>query len=87
MRLDREKLGHALRRARETRGLTPRDLARITGVSFSTIYRAERAHPDIYARADTICILGFELGVDPRDFVERVSRENTHDTHSSAECA
>jgi len=87
MKLDREKLGEALREAREARSLTPRDLEKITGVSFSTIYRAERAHPDIFARAETVCVLGHVLGVDPRDFVEGVSRENTHDTNSGREFA
>ena len=79
MRLDREGLGKALRAEREAQGLTARDLEQKTGVSDSTILRAERAHPDVFARADTVCILCRVLDVDPLSFVEPVSREHTHE--------
>jgi transcriptional regulator with XRE-family HTH domain len=70
MQLDREKLGEALRDMRERKGMTIRDLEAETGISKATISRAERAHPDVYASADTVIVLCFALGVSPFLFVK-----------------
>ncbi|QFT31791.1 hypothetical protein FIV00_14965 [Labrenzia sp. THAF82] len=80
MRLDREKLGEALLREREKRGLNMRAVHALTGISIATISRAERAHPDIYASAETVLILCKLYRLDPLRFVQDVSREYTHET-------
>lgn len=87
MRLNRERLGAAFRAERERMGLTVRALSARTGVSIATISRAERAHPDVFASAETALILSTYFWIDPREFVEGVSRENTHETSAGVVCA
>jgi len=67
--LDRKKLGAALEAARRGRGLTMRKVTERTGVSRSTISRAERGHADGYVTADAVVILGAFYQIDPREFV------------------
>ncbi|MBO9424664.1 helix-turn-helix transcriptional regulator [Labrenzia sp. R4_1] len=67
--LDRKKLGAALEAARRRRGLAMRTVTELTGVSRSTISRAERGHADGYVTADAVVILGAFYQIDPRDFV------------------
>lgn len=69
MALDRKKLGAALEAARRARGLSMRTVTELTGVSRSTISRAERGHADGYVTADAVVILGAFYQLDPRDFV------------------
>ncbi|EEE45437.1 helix-turn-helix domain-containing protein [Roseibium alexandrii] len=67
--LDRKKLGAAFLAAREKRALSLRQVEERTGVSRSTIGRAERGHADGYVTADAVVILGAFYQIDPRDFV------------------
>ncbi|MCK7615207.1 helix-turn-helix domain-containing protein [Roseibium sediminicola] len=80
MRLDREALGAALLEARMTQDISLRGIEAVTGISRTTISRAERAHPDIFASAETVVVLCHFYQIDPRDYVEPVSRESTHET-------
>lgn len=80
LRLDREALGKKLLEMREAGDVALRDIEAATGISRSTISRAERAHPDVFASAETVLVLSVFYGIDPRQFVKPVSRESTHET-------
>ncbi|WP_306147222.1 MULTISPECIES: helix-turn-helix domain-containing protein [unclassified Roseibium] len=67
--LDRKKLGAALLAARERRALSLRQVEERTGISRSTIGRAERGHADGYVTADAVVILAAFYRIDPRYFV------------------
>lgn len=71
MRLEREKLGAALRQARLESGYSIRDVETKCGLSRSAISRAERGNAEAYATADTVIVLCRFLDLDPCGFVKQ----------------
>ncbi len=73
-------VGQRLRRARERRALSQRDLARLSGVAYTTIARLERdRHRPI---PSTVRKLAAALGVDPA-WLLFGEGEETHDAPRS----
>ncbi len=58
-----------LKRLREDRVLSQRELARMADLAFGTVWRIENGYPE--ARTSTIRKLAGALGVEPRDLLRR----------------
>ncbi len=63
---------HKLRRLREDRVLSQRELARMADLAYGTVWRIENGFPA--ARTSTIRKLANALGVEPRELVKREGR-------------
>ena len=61
-----------LRRLREDRVLSQRELARMADLAYGTVWRIENGFPE--ARTSTIRKLAKVLGVEPRELVKREER-------------
>lgn len=58
-----------LKRLREDRVLSQRELARLAGLAYGTVWRIENGYPD--ARTSTIRKLAGALSVEPRELTVR----------------
>ncbi len=58
-----------LKRLREDRVLSQRELARLAGLAYGTVWRIENGYPD--AHTSTIRKLAGALGVEPRELTVR----------------
>ncbi len=58
-----------LRRLREDRVLSQRELARMANLAYGTVWRIENGHPE--ARTSTIRKIAEALGVEPRELILR----------------
>jgi transcriptional regulator with XRE-family HTH domain len=61
-----------LKRLREDRVLSQRELARMANLAYGTVWRIENGYPE--ARPSTIRRLAAALGVEPRELTEREGR-------------
>jgi transcriptional regulator with XRE-family HTH domain len=61
-----------LKRLREDRVLSQRELARMADLAYGTVWRIENGHPQ--ARTGTIRKLAGALGVEPRELLKKGSR-------------
>ena len=61
-----------LKKLREDRVLSQRELARMAGLAYGTVWRIENGFPG--ARTSTIRKLAGVLGVEPRELVKRGGR-------------
>jgi transcriptional regulator with XRE-family HTH domain len=68
MEVDVEKL----KGLREDRVVSQRELARMAGLAYGTVWRLENGFPE--ARTGTIRKLANALGVEPRDLVKKEAR-------------
>ncbi len=58
-----------LKRLREDRVLSQRELARMANLAYGTVWRIENGHPE--ARTSTIRKIAVALGVEPRELILR----------------
>jgi transcriptional regulator with XRE-family HTH domain len=58
-----------LKRLREDRVLSQRELARMANLAYGTVWRLENSYPE--ARTSTIRKIAGVLGVEPRELVKR----------------
>ena len=65
MEIDVQKL----KRLREDRVLSQRELARMANLAYGTVWRIENGYPE--ARTSTIRKLATVLGVEPRELIRR----------------
>jgi transcriptional regulator with XRE-family HTH domain len=61
-----------LKRLREDRVLSQRELARMANLAYGTVWRIENGYPE--ARTSTIRKLAAALGVEPRELTKREGR-------------
>ncbi len=61
-----------LKRLREDRILSQRELARMADLAFGTVWRIENGYPE--ARTSTIRKLAGVLGVEPKELLKREGR-------------
>ena len=58
-----------LKRLREDKVLSQRELARMANLAYATVWRIENGYPD--ARTSTIRKIAEVLGVEPRELLKR----------------
>ncbi len=61
-----------LKRLREDRVLSQRELARMANLAYGTVWRIENGHPE--ARTSTIRKIAAALGVEPKELLKREGR-------------